>query len=884
MTAVALKGLLGRKLRSVLTGLAIVLGVAMVSGTFILTDTINQGFTNVFNVSYRHTDAIISGKQFVSNSNSTPTVPAPVLTRVRALLDVAAASGAYLFDPVTLVDHHGKTIASGGAPSLGFGIDPSQSRFNPITLASGHWAAGPRQVVIDTTTAAQSTIGWGDTIAAKGDGPVKSYTVVGLGKISGVSIGGATMAVFDLPTAASILNKSGYDNISVAAKPGVSQNRLAAEIKPLLPSVLEVRTGSQQASHDVSEVTANTSVIKYFLLAFGGIALFVGAFVIFNTISITIAQRTRELATLRTLGASRRQVRRSVMLESLVIGLTASVVGLFAGLGLAKGLNAAFVALGIDLPQAGAVLAGRTIIVSLLVGTLVTLAAGLFPAIRATRVPPISAVREGAVLPTSRHAHRRPFVAGAVMLLGLAVIVQGLFATSGAQSVLMLLGIGTLLLFIGVALVSSYVIRPLASVVGRPARALGGAAGRLAVANSVRNTSRTAATAAALMIGLALIAFVATLGAGLRNSVKDALGKQVTADYVLTPSTTGSGSFPAQTAPALTGCTAWRSSRPFATIMRTSSARAHRWPASTRRRSVACTGSRGTTAPMPHSHIWAAARSSTRVRDQAPSGVGSRFTLQAPNGTTRQVTVAATYHPPQADPVLPKVVISQTAFDHTFPTPKDTQAFVKVGGGPSAAITAELKRALTVYPDAKIQTRTAWVTAQGKSFDQVLDLFYVLLALSVIISVFGMINTLVLAVFERTRELGMLRAIGMSRRQMRRMIRHESIVTALIGAALGLPLGVLLAALTTRALGSLGIGFHLPGQQLAAFVRPRGGGRDRGRRPPRRQSGATQRAAGTAVRVNNLFDGSRPAAHTGREPRAARSPPVLLDARHDSGS
>jgi predicted lysophospholipase L1 biosynthesis ABC-type transport system permease subunit len=198
--------------------------------------------------------------------------------------------------------------------------------------------------------------------------------------------------------------------------------------------------------------------------------------------------------------------------------------------------------------------------------------------------------------------------------------------------------------------------------------------------------------------------------------------------------------------------------------------------------------------------------------------VGSRFTLQAPNGTTRQETLIATYDPPQADPVLPHVVISQAAFDSTFPTPQDTQAFLKVDGGPSAAMTVELKRALTAYPDARIQTRTGWVTAQGKSFDQVLDLFYVLLALSVIISMFGMINTLVLAVFERTRELGMLRAIGMSRRQMRRMIRHESIVTALVGAALGLPLGVLLAALTTRALGSLGIGFHLPGQQLAGFV------------------------------------------------------------------
>jgi putative ABC transport system permease protein len=819
MTAVALKGLLGRKLRSILTGLAIVLGVAMISGTYILTDTINHAFTNVFNVSYRHSDAIIAGKQFVSEANSAPTVPASVLGRVRALPDVASASGSYLFDTVTLVDRHSETIASGGAPSLGFGIDPSQSRFNPITLTSGHWAEGPGQVVIDSATAANQHYKVGDAISAKGDGPLKSYTVVGLGKINGVSIGGATLAVFDVRTAASILDKSGYDSISVAAKPGVSATRLAAEIKPVLPPVAQVRTGSQQASHDAAQVTAGSSVIRYFLLAFGGIALFVGAFVIFNTISITIAQRTRELATLRTLGASRRQVRRSVMLESFVIGLVASLVGLFAGLGLAKGLNAVFVALGVNLPQAGTVFAVRTITVSLLVGTLVTLAAGLTPAIRATRVPPISAVREGAILPASRHAHRRPVAAGAVMFLGLAVIVQGLFATSGAESVLMLLGAGTLLLFIGIALVSSYVVRPLAAIVGHPARAFGGAAGRLAVANSVRNTSRTAATAAALMIGLALIAFVATLGAGLRNSVKDAVGKQVKADYVLTPSSTGSMSFPAQTASALVRApgvevvSAVRSDR--ANVFGTSSTVGGVDPRTIGDvyRFAWTNGS-----DLALSHLGDGAIVDSRYATKHHLGVGSRFTLQAPNGTTRQVTVAATYDPPQADPVLPSIVISQAAFDSTFPTPQDAQAFLKVHSGPGAALTAELKRALTDYPDAKIRTRAAWVTAQGKSFDQVLDLFYVLLALSVIISLFGMINTLALAVFERTRELGMLRATGMSRRQMRRMIRQESIVTALIGAALGLPLGVLLAALTTRALGSLGIGFHLPGQQLAGFV------------------------------------------------------------------
>jgi ABC-type antimicrobial peptide transport system permease subunit len=321
------------------------------------------------------------------------------------------------------------------------------------------------------------------------------------------------------------------------------------------------------------------------------------------------------------------------------------------------------------------------------------------------------------------------------------------------------------------------------------------------------------------MIGLALIAFVATLGAGLRNSVKDAVSKQVKADYVLTPSSTGNGSFPSRTAAALTGVrgvqvvSSIRSDH--ANVLGTSTTVAGVEPA-TIGRVYRFVWKQGSDRVLAHLGDGAIVDSSYASKHHLR--IGSRFTVQVSDGTTRQFAVAATYHPPQAQPVLPSVVISQAAFDSTFPRPQDSQAFLKVNGGPSPAMTAALKRALVTYPDAKVQTRAGWVTAQSKSFDQVLDLFYVLLALSVIISVFGMINTLALAVFERTRELGMLRAIGMSRRQMRRMIRHESIVTALIGAALGLPLGVLLAGLTTRALGSLGIAFHLPAAQLAAFV------------------------------------------------------------------
>ena len=817
MTAVALKGLLGRKTRSILTALAIVLGVAMISGTYVLTDTIKKAFNTALTASYRHNDAIISGKEIVKGANAAPTVPTSLLAKVRALPDVSVAAGGYGFDSIELVDRNGKTISS-GAPNFGFGVDPNQSRFSPITLVAGRWAGDSHQIVIDNNTAAKHHYAIGDSIRAKGNGQLGTYTIVGLGKITGVSIGGATLAVFDVATARTVLQKQGYDEISVSAKHGVAPARLAREIEPILPAHVQVRTAKEQARDAAKQVDHGANVITYFLLAFGGIALFVGAFVIFNTMSITVSQRTRELATLRTIGASRRQVRRSLLVESGAIGVVASVIGLFSGLALARGLNQLFVALGLDLPHASAVFAPRTIVVSLVVGTSVTLLAGLFPAIRATRVPAISAVREGAVLPRSRRAHWRPYIAVAVMVLGLFVLAEGLFATGSVSAVLELLGVGTLLLFVGVALVSSYLVHPLASLVGQPARRFGGTAGRLASANAIRNPSRTATTAAALMIGLALVAFVATLGAGLRNSVSDALDKQVIADYVVGPSSNNSMLFsPAATKtlatlPGVQVVSSIRNDR--ARVFGVSTGVAAIDPATIARvyRFAWKDGSDADLSELGRGVLIDSSYAKTHHLV-----VGSRLSLETSSGGTHTFVVRATYHAPQAEPLLPNIVLSQAVFDRIFPQPQDQYAFVDTTGAPTAATTARLKSAFKSYSDATITTKASWVRKEAKRVDQILDLFYVLLGLSVVISLFGMVNTLVLAVFERTRELGMLRAIGMTRRQMRRMIRQESVITALIGAALGLPLGVFLAALVTRGLSSLGVGFHLPVLQLVLF-------------------------------------------------------------------
>jgi putative ABC transport system permease protein len=820
MTGVALKGLFARRVRGVLTALAIVLGVAMVSGSFVLTDTISKAFDSIFTSSYSHTDAVVSGKKLVDYSNSgNVTVSRAVLEQIKQSPDVAAAAGALIdlngdSTNANLIGRDGKAIQSNGNPTFGFGIDTSQPRFNPLKLKEGHWATGPRQVVIDRETAQNHHFAVGDTIGVAASGPKESFRIVGTATYGDVkSLGGATFAVFTIPTAQRLLDLHGYSVISVAAKPGVSAGRLVSELKREVPATAQVRTARQQANEDKKGVASFISFIRGFLLGFGGIALFVGAFVIFNTLSITVAQRTRELATLRTLGASRRQVLRSVVLESFVIGLAASVIGLVAGFGLAKGLSSLFGALGLTLPQTSSVYATHTFVISLLLGVVVTVFAGFVPALRATRVPPIAAVREGAVIQRKK---RLGPVAGVGLFAIASVLIA--YATLGGhlgsgKSLLALAG-GALLGLLGVAGFPPVLVTTLAALVGIPAKRLGGAAGRLATDNATRNPARTASTAAALMIGLALVTFVAVLGKGVHGSIDRAINKQVTADWVVT-SQNGWSAFPAgagravANAPGVTLASDIRSDRG-----RIGGA------------NVSVNGVEPSTIARVYHFDWKQGSNATlaRLNDNGAIvkqkfakkhhlAVGDGFTLRSPAGKPIRLTVAGIVQPPQVTELLGGVVISRAAFDRTFARPSNSLTLID--GSPTQA---GLDKALAAFPDAKVQTRAEYVKAQSSFIDTMLNLLYVLLALSVIVSLFGMLNTLVLSVFERTRELGMLRAVGMTRRQARRMVRHESVITALIGAALGLPLGIMLAAAVTHALGKYGVTFSLPVASLVVFT------------------------------------------------------------------
>ena len=817
MTAVALKGLLGRKVRALLTAFAVVIGVAMVSGTFVLTDTIQKAFDGIFTSSYQQTDAVIAGKEIVKGSQSgAATVPESLVARVRALPEVAEAGGTIApiqSNKAQIYGRDGKAIGSDGAPQFALGHDAAQPQFSPLKLKTGQWPQGRRQVALDAGTAAAQNLKVGDTVAVATLGAKRRYQVSGIATFGDVnSLGNATMAIWDIPTAQALLQKQGrFDSISISAKEGTSSDELVRAVKPLVPASLEVKDSEQQAASDAKQTNVIVDVIRYFLLGFGAIALFVGAFVIFNTLSITVAQRTREFATLRTLGASRKQVMRSVVIEGLVIGLLASVIGLFAGVGLAKLLTA----LGGDLPEVGLVFAPRTVVVSLALGTAITLLASVMPALRATRVPPIAAVREGSTLPPSRFATHSQKTAAAVIATAVVAICVGIFASGlGTLAVALLLGIGVLALFVGIALGAPHAVKPLTRLVGFPARRGGGVAGDLANANSVRNPSRTASTAAALMIGLTLVSVVAVLGAGLRSTVESAVTDQVEAAYILDGN--DGALFEAAEGDRLARVPGVKTAshvRFDKALVAGDEQDVSGVDPATIARFYKFDWTKGSAAAVGQLASGGALVTETYADDHDVA-LGDRLSIQTASGAKHAAVIRGIYDPPEIDQMLGAITIGQQAFDKVFPQPKNRFTFLDAGPGANQALTA----AAADFTDASVTTGAAFAAHYTQGFASFLNFLYVLLAFSVVVSLFGMVNTLVLTVFERTRELGMLRTIGMTRRQARRMIRHESVITALIGAALGLPLGIFLAMLVTQALSKYDIAISIPLPELVGFT------------------------------------------------------------------
>jgi putative ABC transport system permease protein len=821
MIAVALKGLLGRKFRASLTAFAIVLGVAMISGAFVLTDTLGKSLDHIYKQSYAASDAVISSEEAVNTGNTTrdaPAFSAAVLRKVAGLPGVRRAQGT-IQDQARLVDRSGKAIGTAGNGTA-VGVDPSADQsLNPLQLVAGRWPRGNSEIALDKTTADKHHFRLGQSVSAFANGPVHRYRVSGIVRFGTVdSIGSATITVFDLATAQRLFDKRGkLDLIRVQAKNGVSDAELVREIRPLLSSTTQVKSAEAQASSDSKNTQAGVDAIRYILLAFAGIALFVGGFVIANTLAITVAQRLRELATLRTLGASRRQVLGSVVLEAGVVGLIGSVVGLFLGLAIAVGLKALLQATGFELPGGRIVFSWRTILISLLAGTLIALLASLRPALRATRIEPIAAVREGAVLPRSRFARYAVPVSATIGVVAVGLFSYGVFAHGLETQVRLLsLALGVLLVFVAVAMVASRVVRPLAFLLGAPGARLGGTAGTLARQNAARSPARTASTAAAMMIGLALITFFAVIGEGFRSSFTSSVDELFVADYAVTAgnnSLTNKAAAAVRKVPGVEAVTEIRSAE-----------------AKRNGKSIMVSGVDAKLARvMPLK--WTSGSDSVPAQlggDGAFTSdlyagdhsleVGSPLTVRTPTGKALRLYVRGVFDQPKGGSPFGGIAISKATFDGAFVNHDNQFTLLNIRGGPTDANSARLEHALRAFPTAKVQTRDEFRNGQLSNLNRLLHIFYALLGLSVLVSMFGVINTIVLSVFERTREIGMLRAVGMSRRQVRRMVRHESIVTALIGAALGMAVGIFLAALTSTAFSKYGLVFALPYKSLAAFV------------------------------------------------------------------
>jgi putative ABC transport system permease protein len=822
LLGLAVRNLTARKLRALSTALAVFFGVSMVAGTLMLSDSVNRTFDEVFAETTAGIDVTVRPRVEVEGEFGEGPVSgldASLLDRVRGVDGVESAEGSIGDPTITILDENGDRIGppQGGPPHIAVSELPAP--FESLRYVEGAPPSSPNQVAIDSIAAEEEGFEVGDRVLITGPAGARRYEISGIPEFGGgTPLGGATLAQFTLGEAQRLTGKRGrFDEIDVEAAEGTSPDDLAAAVAAAMPANVEVRTGAQTAEEDASDIKEGFSFLTTALLIFAGIAVFVGAFLIFNTFSITVAQRVRDFAMMRTLGASARQVLASVLAEAVLIGALASALGIAGGVGFVQLIIGLFSALGFELGTSGLALSGGTVAVAFAVGIGATLLSALVPGLRATRVAPLEALREGAGAQLGagrRGGIARAAIAGALSIAGVAAVLVGLFAAGEFGTALWMMGAGLVLLFVGVAMLGGGFVRPIASVLGWPIERLRGVTGHLARENAQRHPARTATTAAALMIGVALVVSVGVLAESIRASIDDTLDRQFAGDVAIV-NTDGFSPIPSAVAGEVREVEGVGAVSPIARV-----------PArlDDDGDEIMLTGFEPATVADVANLDWAEGsddvladlgRSGALVEEgwakDNDVGVGDRLELTGTGGDRIEVTVEGSVND-RPGLIVDTVAVSRRTVRARLGARDDIITFV--GFTPEADPEATRKRIDRLlesrFPNAEARSQQELKDDQAADIDQLLTLIYAMLGLSVIVSVFGVVNTLSLTILERTRELAMLRAIGTSRSQVRRMIRYESVITALLGAIVGAAIGLGLGVAAVEALKDEGLILSIP--------------------------------------------------------------------------
>jgi putative ABC transport system permease protein len=805
MLRATLKSLLARKLRLILSGLAVVLGVMFVAGAFVVTDTLSKSFDSLFASAYSTTDVGVTAKpkvevsEFEGEEVTTP-LPASALAQVRGVPGVQSATGLVEADGARVIGSDGKVLTSVGPPRLGTAWTGADDL---VDLRAGRGPTADDEFAVNAAVAKAAGIKVGDRVGVLTLEPKKEFTLVGIYGYSGNrdSLGGVQEVAFTEPVAQKLmLGETGvYSSVRVKAAPGVTPEVLRDRISSTLGTGYVTKTGDQLAADTAADLQAGLGFFTNILLGFAGVALFVGIFLILNTFSIIVAQRTRELALMRALGASRRQMIGSVLVEAVVIGLIASVLGLAAGVGvgaLLAYLFNSFAGGGLQLGTVGVPL--TAIVSSFVVGVLVTVVAAVLPALRASRIAPVAAMQD--VATPDRPLTKVSVAGGLVTAAGATALGLGLFADMDDATLWTILT-GVLVSFIGIALLTPLISRPVVSGIGRLfSWSLPGRLGRL---NSGRNPRRTAITAAALMVGIALVTGVTVVMDSAKSSLKAEAATILKAEVII--SGDQNGPRPPTYDPAVLRDTAKipgvRAVAGLWSDQVTIDGENHYVNATDN--VTALKDAFGNTAVgMPATLRDDQLAVSVEEAQDYGWQVGTKVTIQPSRGDPRQYTIVATY----PEDSMPGDYVLPVAAARDFGITQPTMGFVRLADGVAVSqVLPRVKALLADSPEVSAQDAQAFVDEQAATFDTLITMIQILLALAILIAVLGVINTLALSVLERTRELGLLRAVGLGRAQTMRMVTVEAVVISVFGALLGVVVGAGMGTAVTRALKSDGI-------------------------------------------------------------------------------